>query len=213
MPAFNPYRQTSQFRNPSQPPVVGRQVSASPSPSDYQGQAQGYINQGQGLGYFDAQGSPYINQQLQSQALRSAEAQRQRGSTLARLVGLNPYQQQQAAYGQGMQGAHDVSNYLNDARFRELMGNRDYIRQLFGGRLANMDARQMAQLQAQLQRQAQGGGFGDFLGQLAGTAAGAYLGGPAGAELGGKLFSGGRGGGGGGRSMGSPGWVYPYGSG
>ena len=139
-------------------------------PDQYQQQAQGLIGQGMDQGLFSAQGSPYLMAQLQRGALRSAEAQRQRGSVLAHLSGLNPYQQQQQLLGQGRQASGQVSDFLNNARLGQANQYQDFIRQLFGGRLQNADQLQMLRLQQQFAKQQQGGGIGALLGGLTGAA-------------------------------------------
>lgn len=160
---------------------------------NYQQQAGGLVKQGFNAGAFDPNGSPMFNAQLQRQARMSSENQRQRGSTLARLVGLNPYQQQQAAYGQEMGNAGNTADYLNNSRFQELMGNRDFLRQLFQGRLQNQDQLQQLQMQQQFAKQQQGGGLGALAGGLLGSAIpgiGTALGSGLGGYLGGKFGGG-----------------------
>lgn len=129
---------------------------------------QGAIGQGQGLGYFNAAGSPYIRELIRQGAIRNARNRQRRGMVTSQLFGLDPMAQRQALFDTERQASGDVSNAINEGQSQEAFGNRDYIRSLLGNQLGFEQQQALARLQAKLAQQQQGGAgalFGSLLGQ------------------------------------------------
>lgn len=141
---------------------------------DYQNQANNLVNQAQGLGYFNPAGSAFINEQVRSNALRTARNSQQRGSVLAKILGLSPQQAQGQFFNIQRQNAGDISNAINNAHFQQLMGNQEYARSLFGNLLGNQQQLALLKYQQKLARENQPG-FGSQLGQLIGRGITGYF--------------------------------------
>jgi hypothetical protein len=124
--------------------------------------------------------------------MRTADAQRRRGSVLSQLVGLDPYQQRVAMLDTERQASGNTADFLNNAQAQQLQGEQDYGRQLFGGQLDFESQKQLMKMKADAAEKARGGA-GAMFGQLAGFGAGSFLGplaGAGGAALGKKAFGG-----------------------
>lgn len=128
-------------------------------------QAQSYIGAGQRAGFFDPNGSPLLTAQRRRTAIQAARARRRRGANAASLYGLDPSQTRAGLFQLDRQNSGDVADALNQGQYQEGIGNRDYIRQLFGGQLDYARQRDLAKYQADLARQNQGSFWGDLAGK------------------------------------------------
>jgi hypothetical protein len=152
----------------------------------YGQQAKGIISGATNAGFFDPMGSPMLRAAIRRRALRSAQNRRSAGAGAAQLAGLDPQAARQSFVDTNRGINADTSNFINDAEHGFLMGNQDFARGLFGGRLANEDQIAAEARQAKRERDARGNPLAAGLGTIVGTGLGAATGGY-GAALGSRL--------------------------
>ena len=176
-PALNRF-DSQQGQTPAMPSSVTNTPAAPASVAPFSGPDQRIAGQAisgaQDAGIFSPLGSPLLRAAIRRNALRSAYNQRQRGSVLSRLLGLNPNE----ARAQDLQTEGDAGNTaadsINQGDLQMLAGNQEFLRSLFTGQLSAENQRDLARLMAALQPRTTAGGA---IGSIVGTGAGAYFGG------------------------------------